>query len=55
MGTNDRGLEGGSRWRTTRTTWGNNVFAHENWAGKDAWMYNDRPLGTDHSLLVSGV
>ena len=35
----------GSYWRTTKTTWGNNVFAHENWEGRNEWMYNGRPLG----------
>ncbi|KAH0835577.1 extracellular elastinolytic metallo proteinase [Lanmaoa asiatica] len=33
-----------SYWRTTKTTWGNNVFAHENWEGRNGWMYNDRPI-----------
>ncbi|KAF9240844.1 Fungalysin metallopeptidase-domain-containing protein [Melanogaster broomeanus] len=33
-------------WRTTNTTWGNNVFAHENWDGKNAWMHNKRPEGS---------
>ena len=31
-------------WRQTNTTWGNNVFAHENWEGRNAWMYNSRPV-----------
>ncbi|KIJ19714.1 hypothetical protein PAXINDRAFT_166781, partial [Paxillus involutus ATCC 200175] len=37
---------GDSFWRTTNTTWGNNVFAHENWDGRNAWMYNRRPEGS---------
>ncbi|KAH0835578.1 Fungalysin metallopeptidase-domain-containing protein [Lanmaoa asiatica] len=39
----DKTAFGDSYWRTTNTTWGNNVFAHENWEGKNAWMYNERP------------
>ncbi|KIJ19682.1 hypothetical protein PAXINDRAFT_8166 [Paxillus involutus ATCC 200175] len=38
----DRAGMGDSFWRTTNTTWGNNVFAHENWDGRNAWMYNRR-------------
>lgn len=41
----------GEFWRTTNTTWGNNVFAHENWEGRNAWMYNRRPEG---SIVGSG-
>ncbi|KAF8123542.1 Fungalysin metallopeptidase-domain-containing protein [Boletus edulis] len=33
-----------SYWRTTKTTWGNNVFAHENWEGRNNWITNERPL-----------
>ncbi|KIJ19684.1 hypothetical protein PAXINDRAFT_8169 [Paxillus involutus ATCC 200175] len=45
-------------WRTTNTTWGNNVFAHENWDGRNAWMHNKRPEGsveapTDMTLTPS--
>lgn len=29
--------------RNTTTTWGNNVFAHENWEGRNAWVNNYRP------------
>ncbi|KAG0696364.1 Fungalysin metallopeptidase-domain-containing protein [Suillus ampliporus] len=36
----------GEFWRSTNTTWGNNVFAHENWEGRNAWIYNRRPEGT---------
>jgi extracellular elastinolytic metalloproteinase len=32
-------------WRTTNTTWGNNVFAHENWEGRNGWINNRRPEG----------
>ncbi|KAG2066590.1 hypothetical protein BDR04DRAFT_1136631 [Suillus decipiens] len=35
----------GEFWRTTNTTWGNNVFAHENWEGRNSWIYNRRPVG----------
>ncbi|KAI0085233.1 extracellular elastinolytic metallo proteinase [Irpex rosettiformis] len=31
--------------RNTTTTWGNNVFAHENWEGENAWVSNYRPSG----------
>ncbi|KZT35894.1 hypothetical protein SISSUDRAFT_1050685 [Sistotremastrum suecicum HHB10207 ss-3] len=27
------------------TTFGNNVFAHENWEGRNAWLHNERPDG----------
>lgn len=37
------GLKGG--FRNTSTTWGNNVFAHENWEGENAWVTNYRPEG----------
>ncbi|KII84797.1 hypothetical protein PLICRDRAFT_45604 [Plicaturopsis crispa FD-325 SS-3] len=30
-------------WRNTTTTWGNNVFAHEDWEGRNAWVDNYRP------------
>ncbi|KAF8530045.1 Fungalysin metallopeptidase-domain-containing protein [Hysterangium stoloniferum] len=30
---------------TFETTAGNNVFAHENWEGRNAWRYNYRPSG----------
>jgi extracellular elastinolytic metalloproteinase len=32
-------------YRNTTTTWGNNVFAHENWEGRNNWVDNDRPDG----------
>jgi extracellular elastinolytic metalloproteinase len=35
-------------WRNTTTTWGNNVFAHENWEGRNNWVQNGRPdAGSD--------
>ena len=40
----------GEFWRTTNTTWGNNVFAHENWDGRNSWINNHRPEG----MTVSG-
>lgn len=30
-------------WYNTSSTWGNNVFAHENWEGENAWVTNYRP------------
>jgi extracellular elastinolytic metalloproteinase len=30
-------------WRNTTTTFGNNVFAHENWAGRNDYLDNYRP------------
>ena len=30
-------------YRNTSTTWGNNVFAHENWEGRNNWVHNYRP------------
>ncbi|KAI6144457.1 Fungalysin metallopeptidase-domain-containing protein [Pisolithus tinctorius] len=58
-GTDDDGLRRakaqGEFWRRTNTTWGNNVFAHENWEGRYGWVYNHRPEGylvnEDDSLL----
>jgi len=32
-------------WRNTTTTWGNNVFAQENWEGQNRYMDNKRPEG----------
>ncbi|KAH7930733.1 hypothetical protein BV22DRAFT_1028180 [Leucogyrophana mollusca] len=52
-----RARVGGEFWRATNTTWGNNVFAHENWEGRNEWMYNGRPEGAfaetlnKHSIL----
>ncbi|EIN04226.1 hypothetical protein PUNSTDRAFT_93317 [Punctularia strigosozonata HHB-11173 SS5] len=34
---------GSEKFRNTTTTWGNNVFAHENWEGRNAWVDNYRP------------
>ena len=39
-GNNKTGL-----FRNTTTTWGNNVFAHENWSGRNVWVDNYRPDG----------
>ncbi|KAF8551073.1 hypothetical protein OG21DRAFT_1418633 [Imleria badia] len=44
MRTLDLEYQASTYWHTTDTTWGNNVFAHENWEGKNTWMYNERPL-----------
>ncbi|KAG5731727.1 Extracellular elastinolytic metalloproteinase [Termitomyces sp. T112] len=30
-------------WRNTTTTWGNNVFAQENWEGRNSYINNYRP------------
>ena len=35
----------GSPIRNTTVTWGNNVFAHENWEGRNAYLSNYRPDG----------
>ena len=35
----------GSSVRNTTVTWGNNVFAHENWEGRNAYLSNYRPDG----------
>jgi len=32
-------------WRNTTTTWGNNVFAQENWEGQNSFIDNYRPDG----------
>ena len=37
--------KGGEFWRNTTTTWGNNVFAQENWEGANAFINNYRPDG----------
>ncbi|KIJ06577.1 hypothetical protein PAXINDRAFT_39023, partial [Paxillus involutus ATCC 200175] len=46
VGESDRAAMGDSFWRTTNTTWGNNVFAHESWHGRNVWMYNRRSEGS---------
>lgn len=33
--------------RNSTDTWGNNVFAHENWEGRNGWMRNFRPDAGD--------
>ncbi|PSR71357.1 hypothetical protein PHLCEN_2v12769 [Hermanssonia centrifuga] len=44
---NDPNSVAGSKDKTafvnTTTTWGNNVFAHENWEGQNSWQNNYRP------------
>ncbi|TFK22535.1 extracellular elastinolytic metallo proteinase [Coprinopsis marcescibilis] len=35
--------KGGDFWRNTTTTWGNNVFAQENWEGANNFVSNYRP------------
>lgn len=34
-------------WRNTTTTWGNNVFAQENWEGANSYVENYRPDSAD--------
>ncbi|EJF60844.1 hypothetical protein DICSQDRAFT_106906 [Dichomitus squalens LYAD-421 SS1] len=36
-------LKDSSKIRNTTTTWGNNVFAHEDWEGRNNWVNNYRP------------
>ena len=36
-------LKDASAIRNTTTTWGNNVFAHEDWEGRNNWLSNYRP------------
>jgi extracellular elastinolytic metalloproteinase len=38
-------------YRNTTTTWGNNVFAHENWEGRNAWVDNIRPDGGEDRIF----
>ncbi|KAI9447207.1 extracellular elastinolytic metallo proteinase [Lactarius psammicola] len=33
------------------TTFGNNVFAHENWEGQNGWLHNYRPDGGDKMMF----
>jgi len=35
----------GATYLNFTTTWGNNVFAHENWEGRNNWVSNYRPDG----------
>ncbi|KIY49610.1 hypothetical protein FISHEDRAFT_65088 [Fistulina hepatica ATCC 64428] len=37
-------------YHNTTTTWGNNVFAQENWEGRNAYMDNQRPAASDLSF-----
>ena len=41
----DKRLGHGSSIRNTTVTWGNNIFAHENWEGRNAYLSNYRPDG----------
>ena len=41
--------------RNTSTTWGNNVFAHENWEGENAWVTNYRPEGVLNTKADDGA
>jgi extracellular elastinolytic metalloproteinase len=38
-----RRAAGAAKFRNTTSTWGNNVFAHENWEGRNSWVDNYRP------------
>lgn len=38
----------GEFWHNTTTTYGNNVFAHEDWEGQNRWLDNYRPDGGKH-------
>ncbi|KIY72028.1 extracellular elastinolytic metallo proteinase [Cylindrobasidium torrendii FP15055 ss-10] len=44
---NDPSLKGtqSSGWKNSTTTWGNNVFAQENWEGQNSYITNYRPEG----------
>ncbi|KAK2464973.1 hypothetical protein APHAL10511_003049 [Amanita phalloides] len=35
-------------WRNTTTTWGNNIFAQEDWEGRDHFVHNHRPVADEH-------
>ncbi|KAG9094363.1 Fungalysin/Thermolysin Extracellular metalloproteinase 5 [Ceratobasidium sp. UAMH 11750] len=37
----------GATYLNFTTTWGNNVFTHENWEGRDKWISNYRPEGDE--------
>ncbi|KAJ7577974.1 Fungalysin metallopeptidase-domain-containing protein [Mycena floridula] len=37
-------------WRNTTTTWGNNVFAQENWEGQNSFIDNYRPDAADKAF-----
>ena len=39
-----------SQMRNTTTTWGNNVFAHEDWEGRNNWVNNYRPDAADKTF-----
>ncbi|KAH8105305.1 Fungalysin metallopeptidase-domain-containing protein [Cristinia sonorae] len=38
-----KGKKTSVKFRNTTETWGNNVFAHENWQGGNSWVTNYRP------------
>lgn len=38
-------VKGKTSYRNSSTTWGNNVFAHEDWEGANSWVTNYRPEG----------
>ncbi|KAG6887494.1 hypothetical protein C0992_012040 [Termitomyces sp. T32_za158] len=38
-------------WHNTTTTWGNNVFAQENWEGRNAYKDNYRPDAGPHKVF----
>jgi len=38
----------GEFWHNTTTTYGNNVFAHEDWEGMNRWLDNGRPEAGNH-------
>ncbi|KAF8882989.1 Fungalysin metallopeptidase-domain-containing protein [Infundibulicybe gibba] len=40
-----------SGFRNTTTTWGNNVFAQENWEGRNSFIHNHRPDGGKHKIF----
>lgn len=40
----------GQFWRNTTDTWGNNVFAQENWEGQNSFMDNFRPSALNKSF-----
>lgn len=51
---NSRGIrlaKGASKIRNTSTTWGNNVFAHEDWEGQNNWAHNYRPDGGESKVF----
>ncbi|KEP46715.1 extracellular elastinolytic metalloproteinase [Rhizoctonia solani 123E] len=43
-----KGAGDGAEYLNFTTTWGNNVFAHENWKGSNEWISNYRPEGGEN-------